>query len=44
VGHWGNIIDRLNTTWVHPNRSPYDHIEASVLRKDGGSPNLFVGC
>jgi hypothetical protein len=39
VGHWGNITDPLNTMWVRPDRTPYGHDEALVLRRDGGSPN-----
>jgi hypothetical protein len=41
VGHWGNIIDPLNTTWVCPDGTPYNHNEASVPREDGGSPDLL---
>jgi hypothetical protein len=35
VGHWENIIDPLDTTWVRPNGTPYDHNEASVSRVAG---------
>jgi hypothetical protein len=38
VGLWGNIIDPLDTTWVCPDGTPYDHNEASVSRVAGDSP------
>jgi hypothetical protein len=38
VGVWGNIIDPLDTTWVCPDRTPYDHNKASVSRVVGDSP------
>jgi hypothetical protein len=39
VGHWGNIIDPLDTMWVHPDGMPYAHDEPSIPREEGGSPN-----
>jgi hypothetical protein len=35
VGHWGNLIDLLDTTWVRPDGTPYAHNEASVPTGEG---------
>jgi hypothetical protein len=39
VGYWGNVIDPLNTTWVHPDGTPYAHDEVSVPRGEGCPTN-----
>jgi hypothetical protein len=41
VGHWGNLIDLLDTTWVHSDGTPYAHNEASVPRGEGRCPNTL---
>lgn len=41
VGHWGNIIDPLDTMWVCRNKTPYDHNEALLPRRVGGSLDLL---
>jgi hypothetical protein len=41
VGHWGNIIDPHDTTWVHPDGKAYVPNEASVLRGEGSCPWLL---
>jgi hypothetical protein len=39
VSHWGNIIDPLDTMWVHPDGTPYAHDEPLVPGGEGGSLN-----